>query len=281
MDMGPSACLRIGDVRVVVSSHKAQLADQAMYRYVGIEPTEQAILVNKSSVHFRADFEPIAEKLIDLRRTRRDAGRYRRIAVDAVASGHSHQAERSRLHSRNHITFHVSNRITDMPNIDRIEGYADELTAIRRDLHAHPEIGFEEVRTSGIVADKLTQWGIEVHRGLGGTGVVGVLKGKGSGGKRIGLRADMDALPMEENTNLPWRSTIPGRLHGCGHDGHTTMLLGAARYLAETREFRRHRAFHLPAGRRRPRRRARHDQGRACSRNFPATRSTGCTTRRI
>ena len=124
-----------------------------------------------------------------------------------------------------------------MPNIDRIDGYADELTAIRRDLHAHPEIGFEEVRTSGIVADKLKQWGIEVHRGLGGTGVVGVLKGKGSGGKRIGLRADMDALPMEENTNLRWRSTIPGRFHGCGHDGHTTMLLGTARYLAETRNF--------------------------------------------
>ncbi len=124
-----------------------------------------------------------------------------------------------------------------MPNIDRIEGYAEELTAIRRDLHAHPEIGFEEVRTSGIVAEKLTQWGIEVHRGLGGTGVVGVLKGKGSGAKRIGLRADMDALPMEENTNLRWRSTIPGRFHGCGHDGHTTMLLGTARYLAETRNF--------------------------------------------
>ena len=124
-----------------------------------------------------------------------------------------------------------------MPSIERIEGYADELTAIRRDLHAHPEIGFEEVRTSGIVAEKLTQWGIEVHRGLGITGVVGVLKGKGTSGKRIGLRADMDALPMEENTNLPWRSTIPGRFHGCGHDGHTTMLLGTARYLAETRNF--------------------------------------------
>ena len=124
-----------------------------------------------------------------------------------------------------------------MPTIDLIEGYADELTAIRRDFHAHPEIGFEEVRTSGIVADKLTQWGIEVNRGLGGTGVVGVLKGKGNGGKRIGLRADMDALPMEENTNLKWRSTIPGRFHGCGHDGHTTMLLGTARYLAETRNF--------------------------------------------
>ncbi|WP_316158561.1 MULTISPECIES: M20 aminoacylase family protein [unclassified Bradyrhizobium] len=124
-----------------------------------------------------------------------------------------------------------------MPTIDRIQAYADELTAIRRDLHAHPEIGFEETRTSGIVAEKLAQWGIEVHRGLGGTGVIGVLKGKGDSGKRIGLRADMDALPMEENTNLPWRSTIPGRFHGCGHDGHTTMLLGTARYLAETRNF--------------------------------------------
>jgi amidohydrolase len=124
-----------------------------------------------------------------------------------------------------------------MPSIDRIEAFADELTEIRRDLHAHPEIGFEEVRTSGIVAEKLAQWGVEVHRGLGGTGVVGVLKGKGSGTRRVGLRADMDALPMEENTNLKWRSTIPGRFHGCGHDGHTTILLGTARYLAETRNF--------------------------------------------
>ncbi len=124
-----------------------------------------------------------------------------------------------------------------MPTLDLIDSFADELTAIRRDLHAHPEIGFEEVRTSGIVAEKLAQWGIEVHRGIGGTGVVGVLKGKGGGSRRIGLRADMDALPMEENSNLAWRSTVPGKFHGCGHDGHTTMLLGSARYLAETRNF--------------------------------------------
>ncbi|WP_424629965.1 M20 aminoacylase family protein [Bradyrhizobium sp. SYSU BS000235] len=124
-----------------------------------------------------------------------------------------------------------------MPNIELIDSYADELTAIRRDIHAHPEIGFEEHRTSGIVAEKLQQWGIEVHRGLGGTGVVGLLKGKGNGTKRVGLRADMDALPMEENTNVKWRSTIPNRFHGCGHDGHTTILLGTARYLAETRNF--------------------------------------------
>jgi metal-dependent amidase/aminoacylase/carboxypeptidase family protein len=96
-----------------------------------------------------------------------------------------------------------------MANIELIDSFAEELTAIRRDLHAHPEIGFEEHRTSGIVAEKLASWGIEVHRGLGGTGVVGLLKGKGNGTKRIGLRADMDALPMEEKTNLSWRSTIP------------------------------------------------------------------------
>jgi hippurate hydrolase len=124
-----------------------------------------------------------------------------------------------------------------MPNIARIDEYAGELTAIRRDLHAHPEIGFEEARTSSIVAEMLSGWGIAVHSGLGGTGVVGILKGKDRGGRTIGLRADMDALPMEEKTNLPWRSTIPNRFHGCGHDGHTTMLLGAARYLAETRNF--------------------------------------------
>ncbi|HEX2552638.1 MAG TPA: M20 aminoacylase family protein [Microvirga sp.] len=124
-----------------------------------------------------------------------------------------------------------------MPNLDPIVRFADDLTAIRRDLHAHPEIGFEEVRTGAVVAEKLRSWGIDVHQGTGRTGVVGLLKGRGAGGRRVGLRADMDALPMEETTNLPYRSTIPNRFHGCGHDGHTTMLLGAARYLAETRNF--------------------------------------------
>ncbi|MER2249600.1 M20 aminoacylase family protein [Methylorubrum podarium] len=123
-----------------------------------------------------------------------------------------------------------------MNTIDRIRTYADELTALRRDLHAHPEIGFEEVRTSGIVAEQLEKFGIEVHRGLGKTGVVGVLRGR-PGSRRIGLRADMDALPITEETNLPYRSTVPGKMHACGHDGHTTMLVGAARYLAETRDF--------------------------------------------
>jgi amidohydrolase len=124
-----------------------------------------------------------------------------------------------------------------MPVLAPIEAYADELTAIRHDLHAHPEIGFEEVRTSGIVAEKLAGWGIETHRAIGKTGVVGILHGNKGAGRRIGLRADMDALPMDEMTNLPYRSTNPGRFHGCGHDGHTTMLLGAARYLAEHRDF--------------------------------------------
>jgi amidohydrolase len=124
-----------------------------------------------------------------------------------------------------------------MPVLAPIAEFADELTAIRHDFHAHPEIGFEEVRTSGIVAEKLAAWGIEVHRGLAKTGVVGVLHGARGPGRRIGLRADMDALPMDEMTNLPYRSQSPGRFHGCGHDGHTTMLLGAARYLAGHRDF--------------------------------------------
>ncbi|WP_420101285.1 M20 aminoacylase family protein [Bosea sp. (in: a-proteobacteria)] len=125
-----------------------------------------------------------------------------------------------------------------MPVLPQIDAFKDELTAIRRDLHAHPEIGFEEVRTSGIVAEKLAGWGIEVHRGIGTTGVVGVLHGTGGPGRRIGLRADMDALPIHEITNLPFRSTVPGKMHACGHDGHTTMLLGAARYLSENRGFK-------------------------------------------
>jgi len=123
-----------------------------------------------------------------------------------------------------------------MTAADAIAAYHEELTAIRRDIHAHPEIGFEEKRTSEIVATKLAEWGIEVHRNVGGTGVVGVLR-KGNGQTSIGLRADMDALPMEEFTGLPHASTSKGRMHACGHDGHTTMLLGAARYLAEQGNF--------------------------------------------
>lgn len=123
-----------------------------------------------------------------------------------------------------------------MPALPEIAAFADDLTAIRRDFHMHPEIGFQEHRTAGIVADLLEGWGVTVTRGIGGTGVVGVLDGIRPG-RTIGLRADMDALPMEEQTNLPFASHNPGVFHGCGHDGHTTMLLGAARYLAENRDF--------------------------------------------
>jgi hippurate hydrolase len=112
-----------------------------------------------------------------------------------------------------------------------------ELVHIRRDIHANPELGFEETRTSQLVADKLGEWGIEVHRGLAKTGLVGVIKGKKNSGRAVGLRADMDCLPMHETGDAPHKSRVAGRMHACGHDGHTTMLLGAARYLAQTRNF--------------------------------------------
>jgi hippurate hydrolase len=123
-----------------------------------------------------------------------------------------------------------------MSTIDAIRARQDELTAIRRDLHANPELGLEEHRTAEIVAKKLAEWGIEVHRGVGKTGVVGVLR-RGSGGRSVGLRADMDCLPMEEQTNLPYSSRNAGRMHACGHDGHTAMLLAAAQHLAKHRDF--------------------------------------------
>ena len=123
-----------------------------------------------------------------------------------------------------------------MTPIDHIRGFQDQLTEWRRDFHAHPETGFEEYRTSALVAERLESWGIEVHRGIGRTGVVGVLR-SGRGNRAVGLRADMDALDMPEANQFAHRSTVPGKMHGCGHDGHTTMLLGAARYLAETKAF--------------------------------------------
>lgn len=124
-----------------------------------------------------------------------------------------------------------------MPIVNRIAEFHDEMTAWRRDLHAHPETCYEEVRTSAFVAEKLKSWGIEVHTGMAKTGVVGVLQGARGPGPAIGLRADMDALPMQEINTFAHASQTPGRMHACGHDGHTTMLLGAARYLAETRNF--------------------------------------------
>ena len=120
-----------------------------------------------------------------------------------------------------------------------IANFYPEITAFRRDLHAHPELGFEEVYTAGRVREALRACGVdEIHDGIGKTGVVGVIRGKSTAsGRMIGLRADMDALPMREDNDFGWRSASDGLMHGCGHDGHTAMLVGAARYLAETRDF--------------------------------------------
>jgi len=123
-----------------------------------------------------------------------------------------------------------------MPIIPEIADSLAELTQIRRDIHAHPEIGFEEERTAEIVATKLKEYGCEVHRGLATTGVVGTLR-RGNSLRAVGLRADMDCLPMQELNEFSHRSTHAGKMHACGHDGHTTMLLGAAKYLANTRNF--------------------------------------------
>jgi hippurate hydrolase len=118
----------------------------------------------------------------------------------------------------------------------RIRGLAPEMCALRQDIHKHPELAYEEKRTAALVAGKLREWGIPVHEGIGGTGVVGVIAA-GKSDRSIGLRADMDALPIHEASGLPYESAHPGRAHSCGHDGHTAMLLCAARYLAETRRF--------------------------------------------
>jgi hippurate hydrolase len=120
--------------------------------------------------------------------------------------------------------------------LERVRTYHADLTGIRRDIHAHPELGLETHRTADIVAQLLKSWGIEVHRLVNGAGVVGVLR-SGNGPRSVGLRADMDALPIHERTGAAHRSGSSGVMHACGHDGHTTMLLGAARYLAETRQF--------------------------------------------
>ncbi len=127
-----------------------------------------------------------------------------------------------------------------MPIVNRIADLHGEITAWRHDIHAHPELLYDVHRTAASVAEKLKSFGCdEVVTGIGRTGVVGVIRGSkpDDGGRVIGLRADMDALPIEEATGLPYRSTVPGKMHACGHDGHTAMLLGAARYLTETRNF--------------------------------------------
>ena len=121
--------------------------------------------------------------------------------------------------------------------IEPLVAWQDEIASIRRDLHAHPELGYEEIRTSNLVATQLESWGVAVHRGLGKTGVVGVIQGRGTSTRAVGLRADMDALPMQELNTFAHASKTPGKMHGCGHDGHTAMLLAAARYLAQHRDF--------------------------------------------
>ena len=126
-----------------------------------------------------------------------------------------------------------------MPIVNRVAAMHEEITAWRRDLHAHPELGFDVHRTAGMVADKLKAFGCdEIVPGIGKTGVVGIIKGRQTAsGKVVGLRADMDALPIQEMTGVPYASETPGKMHACGHDGHTAMLLGAAKYLCETRNF--------------------------------------------
>ncbi len=122
--------------------------------------------------------------------------------------------------------------------VRHIAGWHAEFTALRRDLHMHPELGFEEHRTAKIVGEQLAALGIEHHTGIGRTGIVAVIRGRSdASGRTIGLRADMDALPMQEENEFAHKSRYDGRMHGCGHDGHTTMLLAAARYLHETRQF--------------------------------------------
>src|ERR1700674_581288 len=129
-----------------------------------------------------------------------------------------------------------------MPIVNRVADLHDEITAWRRDMHMHPELQYDVHRTAASVVEKLKSFGCdEMVPGIGRTGVVGVIRGRKTGskagGKVVGLRADMDALPLEEETGLPYKSTVPGKMHACGHDGHTAMLLGAAKYLAETRNF--------------------------------------------
>ena len=124
-----------------------------------------------------------------------------------------------------------------MPIINRIAEFQDDMTAWRRHIHRHPETAFEEHQTSDYVALRLHEFGIDVHRGLAGTGVVGTLRGDKGDGPAIGLRADMDALDIEEKNDVDYKSENPGKMHACGHDGHSTMLLGAAKYLAETKNF--------------------------------------------
>ena len=147
-----------------------------------------------------------------------------------------------------------------MKLVPEVAALLPEIKAWRHHIHAHPETAFEETATSAFVADKLRSFGLDVHTGLAKTGVVGVLRGR-SGSDAIGLRADLDALHIHEKTGVAHASQVDGKMHACGHDGHTAMLLGAASALARKQRLRRHRLFHLPARRGKRRRRPRDGRG--------------------
>src|ERR1041385_7404281 len=159
--------------------------------------------------------------------------RSRNASTSVITSSTSTRSSSACSAKRNH------NEVSPMPIINRVASLTDEMAAWRHDLHEHPELLYEVHRTAGIVADRLREFGCdEVVAGIGRTGVVGVIRGRATGsGRTIGLRADMDALPIEETSGVAYASKTPGLMHACGHDGHTAMLLGAAKYLAETRNF--------------------------------------------
>ena len=168
-------------------------------------------------------------------------GRTRGGSIGVLAFASARQSTPRRLAGTHHM-LRPCLRLREfiaMPIVNRVADLQGEIAEWRHDIHAHPELLFDVHRTAATVADKLKAFGCdEVVPGIGRTGVVGVIRGKrGQGEKVIGLRADMDALPIEEATGVPYKSTVPGKMHACGHDGHTAMLLGAAKYLAETRNF--------------------------------------------
>src|SRR6187399_127230 len=143
------------------------------------------------------------------------------------------------LHATGTEAFKSGKPVSSMPIVNRVAELQPDIQAWRRDIHEHPELLYDVHRTAALVADRLREFGCdEVVTGIGRTGVVGVIRGrKSASGKTIGLRADMDALPIMETSGVPYASKVPGKMHACGHDGHTAMLLGAAKYLAETRNF--------------------------------------------
>ena len=164
-----------------------------------------------------------------------------------------------------------------MPIINRIADFHPEMTRWRHQIHAHPETAFEEHKTAAFVAERLESFGITVERGIAGTGVIGTLRGSAEGRRAIALRADMDGLHIDEQNAFSHASQERGRMHACGHDGHTAMLLGAAKHLAETRNFAGTIHFIFQPCRGERRRRAGHDRGRTSSKSIRSTPSLACT----